>query len=219
MSVLVVVAHSDDEVLGCGGTIAKLTNLGVEVSVVSFGEGIMARDSGKLEEVAALREAANDVARFLGVKKLKMFELPCNRLDTIPLLDIVKLVEGIVKRHQPQMILTHWKNDLNVDHRVVHDAVLTATRPMVGCSVKEIYAFEVPSSTEWRFGVSFNPDTYVDITDTLEKKIQALRLYRSEIRPFPHPRSLEALQALATWRGSTVGVGAAEAFQTIRRLI
>lgn len=219
MSVLVVVAHSDDEVLGCGGSIAKLVESGAEVNIVSFGEGIMARDDGTSGEMVALREAASSVARFLGVKELKMFDLPCNRLDTLPLLDIVKMVEWTVGYYRPQMVFTHWKDDLNMDHRIVHDAVLAATRPMAGCPVKEIYAFEVPSSTEWAFGVAFSPDTYSDITNTLEKKIQAMQMYKSEVRPFPHPRSPKALRALAVWRGSNIGVEAAEAFQTIRRLV
>lgn len=219
MSVLVVVAHPDDETLGCGGTLAKLALRGIEVNVAILGEGVMAREDAQLGALMVLHQAARKAVEILGVGALKIFELPDNRFDTVPLLEVVKIVEGLISYFRPCTIYTHWRGDLNIDHKVTHDAVLIATRPMISGSVKELYAFEVPSSTEWAFGATFSPDTYVDITDTLAKKIQALQTYKSEIRSFPHPRSPEAVRALATWRGSNIGVEAAEAFQTIRRLV
>jgi LmbE family N-acetylglucosaminyl deacetylase len=135
------------------------------------------------------------------------------------LLEVVKQVEELVARFRPEVIYTHHPGDLNVDHGVVHRAVLTATRPVAGQCVSEIYAFEVPSSTEWAFQrlePSFRPNVFVDITDTLETKIEALACYDTETRKFPHPRSPEALRAIAARWGSVVGLPAVEAFELIR---
>ena len=148
-----------------------------------------------------------------------MGRLPDNRFDTVPLLDVIKIIEKLIEQLQPRIIYTHHGSDLNIDHAIVHRAVLTATRPLAGCSVREIYAFEVASSTEWAFGQfqpAFQPNVFVDISATLETKVQALTLYESEARLFPHPRSPEALRAIARRWGSAVGVEAAEAFQLVR---
>jgi LmbE family N-acetylglucosaminyl deacetylase len=145
--------------------------------------------------------------------------LPDNRLDTVPLLEVVKLVEDMVDRITPEVIYTHHSGDLNVDHGIIHRAVLTATRPVAGQTVREIYAFEVPSSTEWAFQrlePSFRPNVFVDITRTIDAKIAAIECYKTETREFPHPRSPEALRALATRWGSVVGCAAAEAFELVR---
>jgi LmbE family N-acetylglucosaminyl deacetylase len=223
MNVLVVAAHPDDEVLGCGGTIARLTQEGHDVNVAILGEGITSRydKRGQADQthVEALQECSQQVAELLGVKDLFAYDLPDNRFDTIPLLDVIKIVEELVERVQPQVIYTHHNSDLNVDHVMVHRAVLTATRPMVGRPVKDIYAFEVPSSTDWAFGQfppAFRANVFVDIGDVLSVKLQAMVLYESESRAFPHPRSPEALRATARRWGSVVGVECAEAFELIR---
>lgn len=221
MTALIVAAHPDDEVLGCGGTIARLTEAGEDVSIAILGEGISSRynqhEEADQDQIEALRERTRQVAQLLGVTDLFTHDLPDNRFDTVPLLDIIKTVEDMVERVQPQAIYTHHSGDLNIDHVIVHRAVLTATRPQIGQSVKVIYAFEVPSSTEWAFDQfsSFQPHVFVDISATLETKLEAMGLYRSEARVFPHPRSPEALRALAQWRGSTVGLEAAEGFEVI----
>lgn len=222
---LVIAAHPDDEVLGCGGTIARLAKDGHEVYIAILGEGITSRYN-KREEVEKkfiekLHAQSHEVGRYLSVKEVFLFSLPDNRFDTVPLLDIVKVVENLVDKLQPDIIYTHHGGDLNIDHQIVHRAVLTAARPVKNCRVKEIYAFEVPSSTEWafhQFEPVFRPNVFVDITETLEIKLQAMRLYESEIRPFPHPRSLEALRAIACRWGSMVGLEAAEAFQLVRAI-
>jgi LmbE family N-acetylglucosaminyl deacetylase len=147
--------------------------------------------------------------------------LPDNRMDTVPLLEVVKVVEDLVKRFKPRVIYTHHPGDLNVDHGVAHRAVLTATRPMAGQVVQAIYTFEVPSSTEWAFQTlhpAFRPNVFVDISDTLEAKVSAMACYDTETRKFPHPRSPEALRAIATRWGSVAGFQAAEAFELIRSL-
>lgn len=225
MSILVVAAHPDDEVLGCGGTIARLTGEGHKVFIAILGEGITSRyqqhNQANPALVKSLQTRSRQVSKLLGAKDVFMHSLPDNRFDTVPLLDIVKIVEELIERLQPQVVYTHNGGDLNIDHVVVHRAVLTATRPIEGQSVQDIYAFEVPSSTEWsfqRFEHTFRPNVFVDISDTLEIKLKALSLYESEVRAFPHPRSPESLQAIARRWGSITGCRAAEAFELIRSI-
>lgn len=225
MKILVVAAHPDDEVLGCGGTIARYARDGHDVFVAILGEGETSRrsageqvDEQKLEALGANAKAA---AKALGVSELITTHLPDNRFDSIPLLEVVKVVESLIDRLRPEVIFTHWAGDLNIDHVITHRAVMTATRGMTGGSVRELYAFEVPSSSEWAFGQfegAFNPNVFLDISATLQHKLDAMNCYKSESRSFPHPRSHEALTALAQYRGSASGLDAAEAFQLIRRI-
>ena len=216
-SVLIVAAHPDDDVLGCGGTIAKLGKQGFAVHVAFMTDGVGARGRGKTAAAVAKkrREAAQKACRILGVKSASYGSFPDNRMDTVDLLDVVKRVEEEIGRYQPAMLLTHHAGDLNVDHRVVHEAVLTACRPQKGHPVRTLLFFEVPSSTEWMTpgsGPVFAPNYFVDISSTLETKMAALAAYKAELRPWPHPRSHEAITHLAKWRGASVGAYAAEAF-------
>lgn len=224
--VLVVAAHPDDEVLGCGATVARLADAGGEVTLAILGEGITSRYADRGEAEPALLEQlggdARRAAEILGASDCVLHDLPDNRFDSVPMLDVVKVVESLVARVQPQTIFTHHSGDLNVDHGVVHRAVLTATRPVAGSAVRRVLAFEIPSSTEWAFGrfePAFRPNVFVDVSATLHRKLAAMRAYETEARPFPHPRSDEALEALARHRGSSVGVRAAEAFELIRTLV
>jgi len=222
MTTVVIVAHPDDEVLGCGGTIARLAQEGQKVYIAVLGEGITSRYQQQEEanqgHVKALHARCREVAELLGAKDLFVYDLPDNRFDTVPLLKVIKIIEELVDRSQPQVIYTHHGGDLNIDHIITHRAVLTATRPMTDCPVKEIYAFEVPSSTEWAFEQfqPFQTNVFMDISATLEIKLKAMELYESEARSFPHPRSPEALRAVARHWGSVVGCEAAEAFELIR---
>jgi LmbE family N-acetylglucosaminyl deacetylase len=225
-SALVVAAHPDDEVLGCGGTLARMASRGHPVHVLLLADGETSRATGAQSRgarnhLAKRRNAAETAGEILGLASLELLDLPDNRLDNMALLDVVQRVEAVVQRYRPAIVLTHHAGDVNIDHRIVHDAVITACRPQPAHSVRTLLFFEVPSSTEWRppgSGRPFDPNWFVDISTTLPKKLRALEAYETEMRPFPHPRSLEAVQALARWRGASVGIGAAEAFILGRRL-
>lgn len=222
--ILIVVAHPDDEVLGCGGTIAKYAEDN-EIYILFLGEGITSRYSKRQDapenELAELKEKARKAGKLLEVQDTFFLDLPDQRFETIPLLEIIKKVEEFIRKIEPQIIFTHSSTDLNLDHRITFNAVLTAARPIKTCSVKEVYSFEVPSSTEWSFqrinGV-FAPNVFEDVSSTIEKKVQALHAYESEMRKFPHPRSLEGIKILAQKRGMEVGTKFAEAFELIRRV-
>lgn len=223
MNVLVVAAHPDDELLGCGGTVARLAKEGHSVFIAILGEGITSRpvkrEDADPTALRDLKKCSCRVADLLGVKELSMHGLPDNRFDSLNLLDVIKTVEGLIDRFLPDAVYTHHGGDLNLDHQIVNRAVLTATRPVVGQPVRELYAFEVASSTEWAFqqlAPVFKPNVFVDIEATLALKLEGIRMYESEARGFPHPRSTEALTAIAHRWGSVIGKSAAEAFEAIR---
>lgn len=226
-SVAVVAAHPDDEVLGCGGTLARMASEGRAVHILLLADGETSRPPGADQpfdsaKLAARQAAADKAGKILGASSVKVLAFPDNRMDSLVLLDVVRQIEAFIQRHQPATVFTHHAGDVNIDHQVVHHAVVTACRPLQGHPVKELLFFEVPSSTEWRPASSaepFVPNWFVDISTTLAKKLQALEVYESELRLFPHPRSLKAVSALATWRGATVGVEAAEAFVLGRKLV
>jgi LmbE family N-acetylglucosaminyl deacetylase len=222
-NVLVVAAHPDDEVLGCGGTIARHVAEGDHVDVVFFTDGVGARFAGEPSasqtEQLVRNESARRAAEILGIAPPACFGFPDNRLDGIDLLDLIKAVEGIGERCRPSIVYTHWAGDLNVDHRLVYQSVITAFRPMEGTTVTAIRSFEIPSSTEWgdkSVAPAFQPNLFVAIDRFMDVKRRALGAYAQELRSFPHPRSYEALEALARWRGAESGLKAAEAFVTIR---
>jgi len=226
-NILVVAAHPDDEVLGCGGTIAKHADAGDAVSVVILAEGLTSRAAVRdreafspgLSDLAASAERAN---RILGVSSLKLHDFPDNRLDSVNLLDVVKVVESAIESCRPSILYTHHSGDVNIDHRRIHEAVVAACRATPGQPVRNLLYFEVASSTEWQTPGSapaFTPHVFVNIESTLERKLAALDSYGSELRQFPHPRSLAAVEALARWRGASSGFAAAEAFVLGRSLI
>lgn len=214
--VLIIAAHPDDEVLGAGGVIARHADAGNPVDIVFLADGVTARPGvGGLER---RHDAARRAAQILKANEPVFFDFPDNRLDTVSLLDVVQAVEQVVAKSAPDIVYTHHGGDLNVDHRVVHQAVLTAMRPLPGTKYRQIFAFEVSSSTEWAAGDAFRPNHFVNVAATLERKIAALEAYAEEMRPFPHARSLEAVRALAAWRGAAAGLHAAEAFVTLRSI-
>lgn len=225
-TVLVVAAHPDDEVLGVGGTAARHAAEGDEVYALILGEGQTSRgahreDTAK-EIVDELHQNTLESARVIGYREVFFADLPDNRFDHVDLLDIVKVVEEKILALQPQIVYTHYSGDLNIDHQYTARAVLTATRPVGKCSVREIYAFETLSSTEWNFDYSaqpaFSPNVFVDITDHYIEKERAMGCYITEFCAFPHPRSLTGMDALSRTRGMAAGMERAEAFMLIRKL-
>ncbi len=227
MNIFIVASHPDDEVLGCGGAMARHADTGDVVDVVIVVEGATSRgakrDTGaQAEALSALQQSACDAAQVLGARKPHFLGLPDNRLDGMELLDVIKPIEALINELKPQVVYTQHGGDLNVDHRIVHQAVVTACRPAPGTSVRAIYGYETASSTEWaseNMGGVFHPVRFVDISKTLERKRKALECYASEMHPFPHARSVEGLEALARWRGVSAGVQAAEAFTVVREII
>jgi N-acetylglucosamine malate deacetylase 1 len=217
---LVVAAHPDDEVLGCGGTIARMCSEGWVVHHLILAEGVTSRvkqrhEDESSEELEALRQAGRQAARILGVAGVTFGGFPDNRMDGVELLDVVKSIEDCIQSFRPERVFTHHYGDVNVDHRIVHEAVAAATRPVPGSPIRQVLYFEVPSSTEWRTSGSvqpFYPSMFVDVSAHLPRKLEALAAYDSEMRNFPHPRSIEAVAHLAAWRGATAGLPAAEAF-------
>lgn len=222
-TVLVVAAHPDDEVLGCGATAARRAAAGDAVHIAILGEGVTSRTPpGAAPDRAAVRALQADaraVGGLLGARSVVFGELPDNRFDTVALLDVVRQVEAWMRAVDPEIVYTHHPGDLNVDHRVAFQAVLTATRPVPGCRVRELYAFEVPSATEWAFqqlAPAFRPNVFEDAGTTIELKVRCLERYAGERRAFPHPRSGEALRAIARRWGAVAGLEWAEAFELVR---
>ena len=224
--VLVVAAHPDDEVLGCGGTIARHADVGDQVQVLIVAEGATSRHQQRdrvqaTDELSALAQAAQQAGAILGAAGVELLDLPDNRLDSLDRLDLIKRIEQRIEKHQPQVVYVHHAGDVNVDHRRLHEAVVTACRPTPSHPVKRLLSFEVASSTEWQPPGSasvFQPNWFVDIAPQWHRKREALEAYASEMRPWPHPRSLKAVEHLARWRGAQVGVEAAEAFCLLRQL-
>ena len=225
--VLVVAAHPDDEVLGCGGTIARHADNGDVISVLIVAEGATSRwyrrdRDEAIADLSYLAIAAHKAADLLGVSDLKLLDLPDNRLDSLDRLDLIKHVESYIDQRQPQIVYVHHAGDVNIDHRRLHEAVVTACRPTPGHPVRQLFSYEVASSTEWQTpgsGVAFQPNWFIDISAQWDRKRQALEAYANEMRPWPHARSIDSLEYLARWRGAQVGVQAAEAFCLLRCLV
>jgi LmbE family N-acetylglucosaminyl deacetylase len=219
-TVLVVAAHADDEALGCGGTMARHAAAGDRVHVVFVADGVTSRVDAGDGELALRQQASARACTILGVTSSTFLGLPDNQLDSIPLLDIVQPLEGICAKLAPEVVYTHHYGDLNVDHRVTHQAVMTTCRPLPGATVKEILTFEVISSTEWgSVGLApFLPNLFVDIGEQLDIKLRALKAYGLEMRNPPHSRNLMHAQCLAQHHGYCLGVDAAEAFMVMRAI-
>ena len=219
---LIIAAHPDDEILGCGATAAKLINNGYKGSLIIVSEGITSRDdqrnlSKRNKELKKLRQICKKANNYLGISNINFLGLPDNRLDQIPLLQIIKLIEKIIDKNKPEIIFTHNSSDLNKDHQIVYEAAVTACRPLPKSSVKKILSFEVLSSTNWAAASDnkFEPNYFVEVDKFIKKKLKALNFYKSEMRKYPHARSLRAVKALSEYRGSSVGLNYAESFKLI----
>ncbi|HBH45838.1 MAG TPA: GlcNAc-PI de-N-acetylase [Candidatus Jacksonbacteria bacterium] len=218
-NILLIAAHPDDEILGAGGTLLKHSREKDSVNLLILGDGITSRDIHS--DVKARQHQAKRAAKALGARRLILKSLPDNQFDTIPLLEITKIIEQAIIEIKPQIIYTHHLHDLNIDHQLTAQAVLTACRPQPDFCVKKILSFETPSATEWQFkepSSIFCPNVYNNITEFIDLKINILKIYQSELRQYPHPRSTQGIKILARYRGQEVGFAYAEAFQIIRLL-
>jgi LmbE family N-acetylglucosaminyl deacetylase len=219
MRVLVVAAHPDDELLGAGATLARHADRGDEVTAIIASEGATARyEAGA---ASMLERCAREAAEVLGLRELRFLGFPDQRMDTRPLVEITQAIEKVLAEVRPHIVYTHFWGDLNRDHRIVSEATQVACRPIGVDYPQSLLAFETPSSTEWAApdpSRAFLANHFVDVSATIDRKLAAMARYTSEVRPPPHPRSLEALRARAASWGHIVGRGYAEAFVVIRQV-
>lgn len=219
LKILVVAPHPDDEVLGCGGTIIKHVGGGAEVYLCIVTKAYPPEWSE--DEIKIRKEEVLRVNEVLGIKKTYFLDLPTVKLDTMPQKVLNDHISRCVREVEPQIVYTSHRGDVNQDHRLVFQATMVAVRPVPGGTVKKVLCYELLSSSEWAAPFvenAFIPNVYVDISEAVETKLKAMSLYKTELKEYPHPRSLEAISALAKVRGSTIGVNAAEAFMLVREM-
>ncbi len=212
-TVLIVAAHPDDELLGVGGTAALHAEAGDQVYSVVMCEG----ESLRYQRDVGQKEAMKRAAEILSVKNLDSPGFPDQRLDTFTLTDLISPLEKISEEIHPNIVYCQSGGDINRDHQLLFEAANVAFRPLEPW-IEEFLTFYTPSSSEWGCPHSFRPDTWVDISSALEKKIQAFSCYESEVRDYPHPRSCDALRYAAHFFGNQCLMDAAEAFMTVRRI-
>jgi len=216
--IMVIAAHPDDEMLGCGGTLIKHSKKGDLIKTLILGQGMLSRgeDESILNQLRADSKKANDI---IGVNDLKFFDFPDNAFDSVPLLNIIKVVEKEIDDYEPDIIYTHFSNDLNIDHRRTFEAVMTACRPQPAFKNPDIYSFFIQSSTDWissTEATQFVPNVFVDVEDEIEQKIEALKTYQTEMKEYPHSRSLESIRVFSQYWGTRVGKLYAEPFVLVR---
>lgn len=211
--VLVLAAHPDDETLGAGATIAKLSSEGKEVKLITFTDGISARG----QNLKNRNKSLDKVSEILGISDYSVGNFPDNEMDSVSMLKVCKFIESSVD-FTPDMIFTHQKNCLNVDHQTVYRAALTVFRPQYGHQVK-FMSFPVLSSTDYNPGNNFAPNIFYDVENWVSLKMKALKVYDSEMRPYPHSRSYENVINTMKANGSSVGINYAECFELVRMIV
>lgn len=221
--ILIIVAHPDDETIAMGSTIRKHADKGDDVVVISMTDGVSSREESNQLDQKNRAKSAIEASLTLGFKWGKCYNFSDNKMDSYPLLDIVKCLEIEKNNYKPELVYTHSNSDLNIDHRVIANAVLTAFRPQPNEYCKEIRLFEIPSATDFgnnNITGSFFPNLFIEVNEeNWEYKLKALKKYKSEIRKYPHSRSYESIKNLARLRGNQVGLSMAEAFQIIRKIV
>lgn len=219
--IMVIASHPDDEVLGCGGTLIKYSKLGYEIKIIFMTNGVSSRSNYKKKEIKIRKLSAIKAGKILGAKKIKFFNFKDNAMDTVSLITIVKKLEKEIKYYKPDIVYTHFYGDLNIDHEITSRAVMTACRPINKLSIEKIFLFYIPSSTEWRLdrkNKNYIPNWFEDISkNKIEKKL-ALKCYKTEMREWPHPRSIKNIENLQKVFGSEVGQKSTETFILYRGL-
>jgi len=222
--ILVIVAHPDDEVLGMGGTIAKLASEGCEVHllIVTDGSSSQYKDDPNLAKIIEdKKNETQNCAKILGIKEVHYGNLPDMKLDTIPHISINRVIEKYIDEINPDTVFTHFWGDVNADHQNVYKSTLVAVRPVMGQVVKRLYCYQVPSSTEWtpnKPDTMFVPNVFVNIEKFAEQKYDAFSKYTTELRDYPHPRSVQYLRETDIANGLKVGLKCAEAFMLLRQI-
>lgn len=215
MKILVFAPHNDDEVLGVGGTIAKHVKEGNEVYICSVTVG---KNKDRAENI---KQEARKAHELLGVTRTYFLNLPVIGLATMPATGVNSEIHKVVQEIEPEVVYIPHKGDMHQDHKVVAESAMVALRPVDSPQMKAIYAYETLSETEWNIPSIDNvfiPNVYVDITETIDKKNEAMKCYQSQLYDFPHPRSLQAIRSLSELRGSTVCVKNAESFMLVRQI-
>ena len=211
---LILAAHPDDETLGCGATIHKLSQEGYDIQLLTFTDGVSSRYNGEKNRNPKLES----ISKILGISKYSSGDFPDNAMDSVTLLDICKFIESNVN-YQPDIIFTHFIGDLNIDHQIVTRAALTVFRPQYGNKTK-IYSYYVPSSTDYNPQTYFDANSYIEVSEiNVKNKIKALKIYDKEMREYPHTRSYQNVENLIKVWGSEVGLLYCEKFKLIREVI
>ena len=221
MKILILVAHPDDETIGCAGTIYKHFKNKDKIYIASFTDGVSSRGKKNQQKKRRIDQSIK-VSRALGFSWVNQYSFPDNSLDSVPLIKIIKKIEKIKKEIKPDIVYTHSKYDLNIDHRVIFQSVLTAFRPQPKDNSVEIRCMEVSSATDYGDQMSlksFRPNLFIDIKKYWKKKRDCLNIYKEELRPYPHSRSIKAIKNLSMFRGSQVGIEMAESFEIIRKIL
>lgn len=219
--VLIIVAHPDDETFGCGGLIKKLSLNKNNIGVISFTNGVGSRPNQKIIQIKEREQSSKNASKILGFKWLAQYDYSDNELDKVSLLEIIKIIEKHKKKFNPHIVLTHNFSDLNIDHRKIAEATLTAFRPEPKEKLEQFITFEVPSATDFRVlknKKNFLPNYYVDIEKNISAKVKAIRSYKKELKPYPHSRSVIGIKNLNKIRGNQSGLKYAEAFEIIRKI-
>lgn len=226
--ILIIAAHPDDDILGCGGILSKYKNTDKIIRVIFIAEGSSCRYS--IQDISSI-DVKNEIQlrngfgikalNYLGINDYAFYDFPCGRLDSVPIIDINKVIEKEIKKFQPDTLFTHSEYDTNNDHRIVNRSTLMAARPLPTSSVLSIFSYEVLSSSEWNFGGGFfEPNYFIELSEkNIQDKISALNFYKSEIKPYPFPRSKEGIKINCQNRGMQVGVIYAEAFKLLKTLV
>lgn len=217
--IIVIAAHPDDEILGCGAAIYKHIKQGDTVRTVILSRGMKARGNTDEAEKSKLEAQCRKANQILGVSDIVLHDFPDNEFDTVSRLTLTKVIENELKSYQPNLIYTHFGEDLNIDHRRIYEAVLTACRPQPESIVPAIYSFFIPSSTDWGCpDQPFIPTVFIDVSDVLEIKLLALQEYSMEMRQAPHSRSIDSVKTMGKYWGNRIGCHAAEPFKLVREI-